>query len=202
MSYRRDSAVAGMTCGSVLVATLVALAPVAAHGQNKPNVTVVNPVSNPVNTRITNAVVPVEISNADAIPVVPQESEGSREIFSRSIRISMADAMVRCNSSDPLTVPAGKRMVIEYVSATAFAPPPAELVAVSLAVPPADQGRLVTVPAGKSALSSDGHSWSAAGQYVHAYSDGNLWACATASSPPPNDYVVAVSVTGYYVAKP
>ena len=48
---------------------LTVLAPVAAHAQVKPTVTVINPVSSPVNTRITNSVVPVEISNADPIPV-------------------------------------------------------------------------------------------------------------------------------------
>lgn len=202
MSYRLRPAVAGVIHGSVLVATLAAIAPVAAYGQTKPLVTVVNPVSNPVNTRITNAVVPVEISNADAIPVVPQESEGSREIFAKTIRVSMAGGNVRCNSSDPVTVPEGKRMVIEYLSAAVAAPAPAELVLVSLAAPPADQGRLVSVPAGKTATSGTGHNWSGAGQYVHAYSDGDLWACATASDPTDNDYVVSVNVTGYYVDKP
>ena len=55
--------------GPAIAALLVLIAPVAAHAQVKPTVTVVNPVSSPVNTRITNTVVPVEISNADPIPV-------------------------------------------------------------------------------------------------------------------------------------
>lgn len=69
MSFCRTPAAAGMLYGSVLIVTLAALAPVAAHAQVKPTVTVINPVSSPVNTRITNSVVPVEISNADPIPV-------------------------------------------------------------------------------------------------------------------------------------
>lgn len=52
---------------SAMAVALAAAAPFAVLAQTKPTVTVVNPVSNPVNTRITNTVVPVEVSNADAI---------------------------------------------------------------------------------------------------------------------------------------
>lgn len=62
---------------SALIATLAVLAPVAAYAQTKPTMTIVNPVSNPVNTRITNEVVPVTISNADPIPVQVEVQQGS-----------------------------------------------------------------------------------------------------------------------------
>jgi hypothetical protein len=80
-----------MIYSSVLVATLAAIVPLAAYAQTKPNVTVINPVSNPVNTRITNAVVPVEISNADPVPVetVPTATPLDRY---RARRISVASS--------------------------------------------------------------------------------------------------------------
>ena len=62
-----EPARAGLISATVVV--LAATASFAALAQTKPTVTVVNPVSNPVNTKITNTVVPVEVSNADAIPV-------------------------------------------------------------------------------------------------------------------------------------
>ena len=68
MPYLSHSAV-GIVLRSASVALIAALAPLAAHAQSKPTVTVINPVTSPVNTRITNTVVPVEVSNADAIPV-------------------------------------------------------------------------------------------------------------------------------------
>lgn len=55
--------------GTAVLAACAVMMPMAGLAQSKATTTVVNPVSNPVNTRITNAVVPVEISNADAIPV-------------------------------------------------------------------------------------------------------------------------------------
>ena len=72
MSSRNKPTMAGMICGSAIIATLAVIAPLAAHAQSKPTVTVVNPVSSPVNARITNTVVPVTISNADPIPVQVQ----------------------------------------------------------------------------------------------------------------------------------
>jgi hypothetical protein len=187
----------GVVSGLAVLATWAAIAPIAAHGQIKPNVTVVNPVSNPVNTRITNAVVPVEISNADAIPVVAQESEGSREIFTRRVTVGLAGGAGNCNHLDPITVPSGKRMVIEYLSANSAFNAPVALVSISLNVP--DQGLLAVVPAGKTAF-GDEINYAAAGQYVHAYSDGPLWACAFVSDSSSQDLII--NVTGYYVDKP
>ena len=60
-------ATAGLISATAIA--LAATAPFAALAQTKPTVTVINPVSNPVNTQITNSVVPVEVSNAEAIPV-------------------------------------------------------------------------------------------------------------------------------------
>src|SRR5688572_28631347 len=64
------------TIGSAgLVLTLAASMSFAAYAQTKTqNVTVVNPATSPVNTTITNAVVPVEVRNADPISVNFTES--------------------------------------------------------------------------------------------------------------------------------
>lgn len=74
MSSRSKPAVAGVIYSSVLIAALAAFAPVVAQAQVKPTVTVVNPVSSPVNSRITNEVLPVTISNADPIAVQVEQA--------------------------------------------------------------------------------------------------------------------------------
>jgi hypothetical protein len=74
MTSAEKPAVAGTIACLVMLVALAAIAPVAANGQTKPTVTVVNPVSNPVNARITNSVVPVEVSNTDPIPVSLQDA--------------------------------------------------------------------------------------------------------------------------------
>ena len=189
-----------MICGSVLAATLATIAPIAAYAQTKPTVTVINPVSNPVNTRITNAVVPVEISNADAIPVAAQEVEGNRQIFSKTISVNLGGTVGTCNSSDVLVVPAGKRMVIEYVSALQIIDEPAELVAVGLRFPNSNYFVIVPGKTVRGVGSASAFNFVSAGQYVHAYSDINLWACADV-----NDQVseeIQVHITGYLVDKP
>ena len=181
------------------IVTLATIVPIAAQGQVKPNVTVVNPVSSPVNARITNTVVPVEISNADAIPVVPQESEGSRQIFAKTITVDMGGGAGNCNGTDPLTVPAGKRLVIQYVSASTSFTSPAALVDVSLGVL-SGPGPQIVVPAGKSAPGGGNVTYASAGQNVHAYSDVALFACAKTSDPTSEE--LQVNVMGYYVDKP
>ena len=198
MSYRLGSAAAGVIHGSVLVAALAAMAPVAAQAQVKqPTVTVVNPTSNPVNARITNAVVPVEISNADAIPVAAQDSEGGREIYTKSVTVDFGGGSGSCNGDDPVTVPAGKRLVIEYLSATSTFDNSIRLVSVSLQMA---GGKLLAVAPATSTAFNGSLSYSAAGQYVHAYSDGNLLACAIANGA--NSDEMQVNITGYLVDKP
>jgi hypothetical protein len=86
---------------SVLIATLAAIAPIAAYGQSKPTVTVVNPVGNPVNTRITNTVVPVEISNADPIAVLMAPAATSLEKY-RAAQVTVSSA-ASSNSADFFT---------------------------------------------------------------------------------------------------
>lgn len=184
------------------VLACAALLSTAAVAQTKPNVTVVNPVSNPVNARITNAVVPVEISNADAIPVVPAESEGGRQIYNKTVTVAMGNGAGNCNHLDPVTVPAGKRLVVEYVSAFGVFENPVALVSVSLRIP---NGNLIAVvPAGKTSAGDSGAggilNYAAAGQYVHVYTDGGLWACAQTNNSSSQD--LDINIAGYLVDKP
>src|SRR5262245_45329384 len=103
------SPLAGMILRASLATVLAAIAPSAAYPQVKP-VTVVNPATNPVQTRITNSVVPVEVRNADPITVTGLESEGARETFTKNIAVATnPDETTKCNLINPLTVPAGKR---------------------------------------------------------------------------------------------
>src|SRR5262245_26211668 len=113
----------GLTLRAALITVLSALAPLAAYPQVKP-VTVVNPASNPVQTRITNSVVPVEVRNADPIPVTASDSEGTRETFTKTIIVGTSpEETTRCNSLNPFTIPAGKRAVVQNFSGVGSASP-------------------------------------------------------------------------------
>jgi hypothetical protein len=197
MMYVKGPVRAGIMSGVAVLAAWATVAPMSAYGQAKPTVTVVNPVSNPVNTRITNAVVPVEISNADAIPVTAQESEGRRQIYSKLVSVTFDVSVVGCNGNDPVTVPIGKRLVVEYLSALSTLNAPIQLVAVWLE---RVGGNIIAVAPATSTATGDGISFSAAGQYVHAYADGNLSVCAMSSGA--NSESLDVYVTGYLVDKP
>lgn len=200
MHSSRKPASAGMISCSMILTVWAAIAPTVADGQTKPTVTVVNPVSNPVNTRITNGVVPVEVSNADPIPVALPESEGSRAIFSRTILVDFANTQSSCNFADELAVPAGKRMVVEYVSATFYAGGSQHIVVVTL-LDKVSQRHLIYVPGTRIGVAAGGVStFSGAGQYVHSYFDSALAACVQF-----NDSItgsIAVLATGYFVDKP
>jgi len=102
------------TAVSCTAVAIIAIAPVAAYGAAQPqSVTVVNPTTSPVNARITNTVVPVEVSNADPIPVtVNQAAEEVVQVSMFAITPNLTQEAV-CNI---YTVPAGKRLVVEYVS--------------------------------------------------------------------------------------
>ncbi|HKX99057.1 MAG TPA: hypothetical protein VJL86_05035 [Steroidobacteraceae bacterium] len=100
---------------------LVATAPFTALAQTKPpNVTVVNPVSSPVNTRITNTVVPVEVSNADAIPVQDADAgtvthvgqKPSRLVYFYANRDSSGRYDPQSGSAPSFAVPAGHVVVL------------------------------------------------------------------------------------------
>ncbi|HKX99056.1 MAG TPA: hypothetical protein VJL86_05030 [Steroidobacteraceae bacterium] len=183
---------------SLALANGGALLPIEAYAQTKPTVTVINPVSNPVNSRITNSVLAVEVSNADPIPVTIPDPEATREIFFKVVNVSISGGG-GCNPNDPIVVPAGKRLVIEYVSAHGTISAPAEIVRFMLRQPSAPDDFLV-VPAGKSAAGVDTNH-SAGGQYVHAYTDGDLWACGVPSTSA-GAGAVHVSVIGYLLDKP
>ena len=99
---RSGRALAGIICAFL---TPVALA------QSKPTVTVINPVSNPVNTLITNPVVPVEVSNADPIPVSLGEAETVQ--VNCQANTTAGELGAACSV---FTVPAGKRLVVDHVS--------------------------------------------------------------------------------------
>jgi len=91
------------TAVSGTAVAIIAIAPVAAYGQPKPqNVTVVNPTTSPVNALITNA---------DPIPVtVNQPAEEVVQLFTvGTIHRSAAECSMGA-------VPAGKRLVVDYVS--------------------------------------------------------------------------------------
>jgi hypothetical protein len=199
MKNFKEPARAGIASGIAVLAASAAFTPLAAYAQVKPTVTVVNSTSNPVNTRITNAVVPVEISNADPIPVAAQDVEGSRQIFAKTISVNLGGSNGTCNSSDVLAVPAGKRMVIEYVSALKILDAPLELVSVGLRIPNSQYFVIVPGKTVRGVGSASAFNFVAAGQYVHAFTDVSLWACADSNDQISDSF--EVNITGYLVDK-
>ena len=93
-----DTNVKRLLIASAAVFALLSIvaAPQIAFAQTKTqNVTVVNPASNPVKTTITDAVVPVEVRNAEPIPVnvtEPPTPVADLATFSMILRTPVADA--------------------------------------------------------------------------------------------------------------
>ena len=153
--------------------------------------------------KIKLPVVPVEVTNADPIPVTlvgasDSTGEGSREIFSKFILVGLGNRTGNCNGTDLIEVPAGKRLVIENISATTALPLGNVLLLVGLAGSAAINYSLV-VPAAAS-VSGPGSTFGSAGQTVHFYADSALRACVTTTLP--TTAGVSVLVSGYYIDKP
>jgi hypothetical protein len=94
-----------------------------------PTMTVVNTTANPVpvtgNITVGNSVIPVEVSNANPISVVTTETAIMRLVDEPGripYQVKVASAQ---GQSDPVlpVVPAGRRLVIEHLSARSFGPP-------------------------------------------------------------------------------
>jgi hypothetical protein len=110
----------GINSCAALSIIVAAIAPAAAYGQTKTqNVNVVNPTTNPVNAQITNLVVPVEVRNADPIPVSAAEDRG--EIIRFTGHQFVSDFEVPCDP-DGYRVPSGKTLVVEQISVSAAMP--------------------------------------------------------------------------------
>ena len=147
-----------------------------AQGALKPeDAHVVNPPSRPVPVTVLSAPAPA--------------NEGAREVYSTTYSVIFSNQYRSCVSA---TVPAGKRLVLEHVSAGAGALASAALSYISLedAVP-----RLF-VPAAPPI----GSGFGAAGQLVRAYFDASFAVCATATQI--NDGYVSVALNGFLVARP
>lgn len=106
--------------GFVIFAMTLAIAATTspAFAQSKAQVSVINPTTSPVNisgpVTVTNSVLPVEVSNADPIPVTLITSQ-SPEIVQKMVS-DLLDTGDHNGNCDIYTVPAGKRLIIEYVN--------------------------------------------------------------------------------------
>jgi hypothetical protein len=162
------------------------------------------PVVEPVDVTVTNPVLPVEVSNADPIPVsVVQDSaaspEGAREVFRKTVSVDFGNGSGNCNTSDILTVPSGKRAVIQNISGSAFLTQPAKLTAVSLRIV---SDPLIFVPAAEAyPITTIANSYYASffGQQTHIYTDQSVRICAESTAPSRDS--ATVTVNGYYVQK-
>lgn len=105
---------------AVVLALLAVVAPTAAQAQSRPVVTVINTDANPVVTRITNAVVPITVSNADPIPVQDADAGEYTHVGQKPSRLVTVSASANGatligpdTAGGPLfVVPAGFRFVL------------------------------------------------------------------------------------------
>lgn len=117
---------------------------------------------------------------------------GTREIVSRSIRVDLNS----CNTTDSITVPAGRRLVIENISAWAFVLSGVTVYSVGLEF--VDTLQLFVVVPVVSAGGDGTLSFFAGGQQMHIYADSAVAACAFTN---PASGFATVFVSGYYVDK-
>jgi hypothetical protein len=160
----------------------VCIAPAAlAQGALKPvEALIVNPPSRPV---------PVTVLSAPAQP-----SEGSREAYQVAKQLTLQSQNFNCTQ---LEVPAGKRLVVEYVGGHGIIAAPGAFIQMSLDV----QGvTSVYVPANPPVGLPNGTNHSAGGQLVRAYADAGFSICASATTLAFGQ--VWVGVVGYLVPKP
>lgn len=163
------------------------LAAAFAQGALKPvDAVIVNPATRPV---------PVTVLSTPAQP-----GEGSREIYRRVSELVFTNFTFTC--SELQTVPAGKRLVLQYLGGTGTLNAPAALVYVSIRtqVDGPDVDLVVPAAAPLSSSSPSGVNHSAAGQQVHAYFDSDFRVCAETSSF--GSATVIVSLRGYLVNRP
>lgn len=151
-------------------------------------------VLKPVDARIVNSrsePVPVTVLSTPAPP-----GEGSREVYQNSFLIEFSGPASHCTG--PQALPAGKRLVLLHVGGFALMGTPAALSAVGI-TSPASGEHVVVVPAAPPQLATTNY-FSAAGQQVHAYVDGQFHACAFASTPTTSGSA-RVTLHGYLVDK-
>jgi hypothetical protein len=170
-----------------IVATLLAIIPMVAYGA----------APGPLAVNVTNPVLPVEVSNANPIPIIAPDIEGTRQSFAVVLGVSFDNEDVVCSGSH-LVVPADKRIVVEYVSAFLQTTPPATLKYIWLDNIAGGTFRLL-VPISNTVALPSGQYFTTAAQSLHFYSDVSLRACMDVTHRVSTSGPVWVS--GYFVDK-
>ncbi len=199
-----------------LVATLVSMAPAPANASGSAPVTVVNtplPVtgdltatlSGPITATVTGPLTatlagPVDIGNTAANPVLVRNVDSAPEHFQQRIQQNLPNAGVAIIDFDP--VPAGKRLVVEYISVEFGA---ATASCSIMTYPSHDFGEScgLHLTAGQ-ASGQLTPPWKAAGPTNFSVTPGN-WVRIDANGQQPilsNPWTVAASISGYFVPYP
>jgi hypothetical protein len=148
---------------------------------------IVNPPSRPV---------PVQVLSA---PVPP--GEGSRTPYMLRTDLQLSGGGGMCTSAQPFTLPAGKRLVLQYLGAITTLAAPAALAFVAVGLP--DGGISIVVPAAPPLPTTQfglPANVSVAGQLVHAYIDSAFYVCIASTGSASSG--VNVQVSGYLVDRP
>jgi hypothetical protein len=188
---------------AMLVDAFIFSGPLAGNSYGAPplsEVKVVNTSSQPVPTVVTNTPTVKIITDANHPVFVQDVDNPARQAFQQDISFILPDNFSEVCS--PLTnVPAGKRLVIEYISGKATLPA-AEQKMRSFSIRTTINGNLVyhyVVPTATGIFNEY-----VAGQQVRLYADANTLPHICVSRGNPNDGVVSVqaSISGYLVDMP
>jgi hypothetical protein len=160
--------------------------PASSQGALRPvDAMIVNPPSRPV---------PVQVLSA---PVPP--GEGSRTPYMLRTDVQFSGGGGVCTTGQPFTLPAGKRLVLQYLGAITTLSAPAALAYVAVGLP--DGGISIVVPAAPPLPTTQfglPANLSVAGQVVHAYIDSDICIASTGSA----SSGVNVQLSGYLVDRP
>jgi len=148
----------------------------------------------PVMSFITNDTahpVPV-VGTVDARDV---DGVGARNVVNVSVNVNMGGGSGTC--ANAVVVPAGKRLVIEHLSAGVLATAPAKPVSIGI-IQAGSTHFLVQAPINNStpvSSISTNYNFGVASEHMHVYSDVNITACVGLTSATSDD--VRVEINGY-----
>jgi hypothetical protein len=154
----------------IIAASLATLFPASQSLAAGPDVTIAN---TPLPLTGTVSISPADIANGI------DQGEATRQLLQYATFVQLGGGSAACDGTNPIKVPAGKRLVITNVSGQSSTPPPALLSYISLATTTDVSHAFVIVPAlsNLSFQSQTPVNGGAAGQQMHLYSDVDLLAC-------------------------
>jgi hypothetical protein len=144
---------------------------------------------------------PPDIVRVRPLPLpITSTDDGARDVVSHNVSVNFGNGSGTCNSASPIDVPAGKRLVIEHISAQALLATPSALVSVRLVDRANTEHTVVYAAANPSHFVqtiSATYNLAVVSQDMHVYADAPMQVCAASTFA--NRDAVSVVVSGYLV---